>query len=71
MSFKFIIDGTVPNDIHKCDLIDPVHVKCRLTETTCGIWRTGKCDQLISYPDYIHKREKECYAQMEGHNHDS
>lgn len=68
---RFIVDENVPKTTLECDLIDIVHVKCRLTGTNCGIWRTGKCDQLVSYQDYIREREKQCCAEMEAHGHDN
>ena len=67
---RFIVDE-VPKTIHECDVIDSMYIKCRLTGTDCGIWRTGECDRLISYPYYIREREKQCCAQMEGHAHDT
>lgn len=68
---RFIVDEDVPKTIHECDLIDVFNVKCRITGTDCDIWHHGECRQLISYPDYIREREKQCCAEMETHTHDT
>lgn len=67
---RFIVDE-VPKSTLKCDLIEPMTMKCRITGTDCDIWHHGECRQLVSYPDYIREREKQCCAQMEDRAHDT
>ena len=67
---RFIVDK-VPKSTLECDMIDLMTMRCRITRTDCDIWKQEECRQLVSYPDYIREREKQCCAQMEGHAHDT
>lgn len=67
---RFIVDETPTTPI-ECDVIDIHTFNCPLSKTICDLWKDRPCRQLISYPDYIREREKQCCAQMEGHAHDT